>query len=78
MGDKGGPAIYWSVKNPLGYPKWVADDNLAPYCSEMTTAEGVGDAWVIREKDSTFKTLTTSDLANKIANAIIELAAENQ
>lgn len=79
MGDVGGPAIYWSVKNPNGYPKWISDDSSAPYCTEMTTAEGIGDKWVARQQQNKrFKTQTTTELAKNIANSLIELAADNK
>lgn len=78
LGDHGGPAIYWSIKNPSGYPKWISNDELSPYCTEMSTVAGVGDSWCARFKDGTFKSLSTTDLAKNIAHSLIELTAENK
>ncbi|MEI8646314.1 Fic family protein [Pseudoalteromonas sp. Hal040] len=78
MGNKGGPAIYWSKKNPEGYPKWITDEAYTPYCTEMTIEEGVGDAWSARLIDGTIVKLSTSELAKNIAHSLVELAADNR
>jgi hypothetical protein len=40
LDNVGAPSIYWSSKNPNGYPKWINDEKKIPYCSEMTTKQG--------------------------------------
>lgn len=76
MNNVGGPTIYWSKKNPSGYPKWVTDDKVSPYCTEMTTAEGIGDKWSVRLLDSSLLDVSTSELAKNIAQSCLELAAD--
>ncbi len=78
MNDIGGPTIYWSKKNPSGYPKWITDEKNAPFCTEMTIEEGIGDAWSARLIDGSIKKYSTTALAKKIANALVELTAENK
>lgn len=77
MNNVGGPAIYWSKKNPEGYPKWISADNNSPYCTEMTIEEGIGDAWSARLIDGTFKQCSTTDLAKNIAHSFVDLAGGN-
>jgi hypothetical protein len=74
LNDTGGPSIYWSSKNPDGYPKWISNDNGAPYCVEMTTQQGVGDKWIVRKITNNFESLATSELAKLIADSLITLA----
>jgi Fic family protein len=69
----GAPSIYWSSKNPNGYPKWVGDEKNVPYCIEMTTKQGIGDSWIIRKTNGIFENLSTSELGHKIASSFIEL-----
>lgn len=78
MNDVGGPALYWSKKNPSGYPKWITDEDNSPFCTEMTIKEGVGDEWSARLIDGTFNKYSTTELAKEIANALVELAADNK
>ncbi|MBE8232186.1 MAG: Fic family protein [Endozoicomonadaceae bacterium] len=78
MKNVGGPAIYWSKKNPNGYPKWINDEAHSPFCTEMTTAEGVGDSWSARLVDGSVRDLSTTELAKNISHSLVELAADNQ
>lgn len=78
MGNQGGPAIYWSKKNPDGYPKWISDEASTPYCTEMTIEEGIGDAWSARLIDGNIVKLSTSELAKNLAHSLVELAADNK
>lgn len=78
MDNTGGPSIYWSVKNPDGYPKWISDSERSPFCVEMTSEEGVGDSWSARLRDGTIIKLSTTELAKKIAHSLIEMAADNE
>jgi Fic family protein len=78
MGNMGGPVIYWSKKNPNGYPKWITDENNTPYCTEMTTEEGIGDLWSARMIDCSIVKLSTTELAKNIAHSLVGLAADNK
>lgn len=73
MNHRNGPAIYWSIKNPDGYPKWITNTEKSPYCTEMTTKEGAGDAWTARLLNGAFKNLSTTELANNLARNLVDL-----
>ena len=74
LNDVGGPSLYWSSKNPSGYPKWISNDEDAPEYVEMTTKQGVGDAWHVRKNDNAIKEIGITTLAKSLAKALIELA----
>jgi hypothetical protein len=68
----GGPSIFWSSANPVGFPKWLkADNNSAPYAVEITQKAGDGDQWFARLPSGTISTLPTTHLANSIADAMV-------
>jgi len=78
MKNIGGPAIYWSKKNPSGYPKWITDEHNSPFCTEMTIEEGVGDAWSARLINGAINRYSTTELSKNIAHALVEIAADNK
>ncbi len=78
MKNTGGPAIFWSKKNYNGYPKWISDDNAAPFCLEMTSAEGIGDLWSARLKNNSIIDLSTTELAKKISTGLLELISPSE
>jgi hypothetical protein len=73
LNDTGGPSIYWSKKNSVVFPKWVTDDNSAPNYIELTTVQGSGDEWHVRDRGNNFYKLTTTNLADEIARAFLAL-----
>lgn len=77
LNDIGGPSIYWSSKNPDGYPKWIENEKNSPYGIEITAQQGIGDRWIIRKKDNNFEEKTISELAKLIAEYLINLASKN-
>jgi Fic family protein len=68
---QGGPSIYWSAKNPNGFPKWMPDDINSPFAQEITTLAGNGDEWYIRFNDGKIGVTQTTKLGKNIANAIV-------
>lgn len=71
LGQEGGPAIYWSRPNPERFPKWVGDGARSPFAEEITSKGGNGDEWYARKSDGTIERVQTTDLAGRIANALV-------
>lgn len=72
MNSEGGPSIYWSSKNPANFPKWLADGDKSPYAMELTSKAGNGDEWTIKLSDESIQRVNTTELASRIANALVE------
>lgn len=72
LGQQGGPALYWSSKNPSGFPKWIGDGNSSPYAVEITAQAGDGDKWFARLPDDTMVAVSTTELAQRITGAILK------
>lgn len=68
---QGGPSIYWSSKNPTGFPKWIADGSASPYAVEITASAGNGDKWFARLVDDSIQTIQTTELARKISDNLL-------
>jgi len=73
LGDEGGPSLYWSTKNPDGYPRWISKDEVAPFCIELTIKQNVGDEWYARKKDGTIEKLNTTEISRKIAHSLVDM-----
>ncbi len=73
LNDTGGPSLYWSVKNPAIFPKWITDDSSAPKYVELTTVQGSGDEWYVRDRENNFSKINTTQLADEIAHALLRL-----
>lgn len=68
----GGPSLYFSRRNPDGYPKWVSDSRSTHFMSEGTIETGNGDAWRVKLADDSLRDISTNRLATKISEAIIQ------
>jgi Fic family protein len=66
----GGPSLYWSRKNPEGFPKWIADGPGSPFAVELTSMVGNGDEWFARLANNSIAPVQTTDLAGRIADAL--------
>lgn len=75
-GDVGGPSLYWSRKNPSGFPKWITDEVSSLYAVEATSDAGNGDKWRIKLNNGSIIDTTTTELATKISNTAIELLSQ--
>ncbi|WP_211906156.1 Fic family protein [Ralstonia nicotianae] len=68
---EGGPSLYWSRKNPEGFPKWLSDDEHAPFGVELTTRIGIGDEWFARKGDDEIVEISTTELGSRIVDALL-------
>ncbi|MBL1257626.1 Fic family protein [Methylocystis sp. Sn-Cys] len=69
---EGGPSLHWAVARPETVPKWQRALSEAPYAKEITTRLGKGDEWVAVLPDDSIREHTTSELAENIANSLME------
>lgn len=70
--QQGGPSLYWSRKNPSGFPKWIPDGPQSPYAVEITAQVGNADAWFARTDSEAITTVQTTELARRISDAILK------
>lgn len=71
LGQEGGPSLYWSHKNPEGFPKWIYDGPNSPFAIEITSKSGNGDEWFARRNDDSIERIQTTDLAGRIAEVLV-------
>lgn len=71
LGQQGGPSIYWSSKNPTGFPKWIGDGASSPYAVEVSAHAGDGDKWFAKLADDTVLEVQTTELARRISDAVL-------
>lgn len=71
LGQEGGPALFWSRKNPDGFPKWKPDFESSPFATELTSRSGSGDDWVARLADGSVIDLTTRQVVDRVVEALI-------
>lgn len=71
FGQEGGPALFWSHKNPEGFPKWKPDFDRAPFAAELTSRAGSGDEWVARLADGSVLDLPTRQVADRLVEALL-------
>lgn len=76
LGREGGPALFWSVKNPQGFPKWRPAQAASPYAFELTSRTGSGDDWVARLLDGRFANVATTQVADNLTEALLSQAAK--
>jgi fido (protein-threonine AMPylation protein) len=74
LGREGGPALYWSKKNPSGFPKWTSAGQESPYAVEITNAKGNGDQWFVRRVSEAVESVSTTLLGHNIADALVKIA----
>ena len=67
-----GPSIFWSVPDPSGYRHWIRDDSSSPGVAELTLQLPDVDRWIARLPDGSITRLLPSEVAQKIAYAVIE------
>lgn len=75
--DQDGPSLYWSSKNPGGFPKWRSDGPSSPYAMELTALAGNGDEWYAKMADDSIRREKTTDLARRISDALLEQVKED-
>ena len=78
MDIKNTPTIYWSEKNPKGYPQWLSLDDKSPFCKSMTIKEGMGDSWMVElTGNGEIKHYSTTDLAKNIVDSLMSKITNN-
>jgi Fic family protein len=75
MDEEGGPSLFWSLQNPDGFTKWISDFEHLVYGQEITSRNSNGDAWTVYVGNWEYAELTTGELAHKICESILALAA---
>jgi len=75
LNREGGPSIYWSKKNPEGFPKWISAGIDSPFAQEITTARGQGDEWFVRHANDQIESVTSTRLAERIARSLVHSAS---
>ncbi len=71
LGQQGGPSLYWSSKNPDGFPKWISDCQNSPYAIEISSKIGDGDIWYVNLANTAIESAQTTELAERIADALL-------
>ncbi|MDP2832976.1 MAG: Fic family protein [Pseudomonadota bacterium] len=71
LDQEGGPSLYWSHKNPEGFPKWISDAQGSPFAVEISARVGNGDEWYARLNNDSVERIGTTDLAGRIADALL-------
>ena len=67
-----GPSIFWSVPDPSGYRHWIRDDSQSPGVAELTLPLPNVDTWIARLPDGSIKRLPPSEVARRIAYAVVK------
>ena len=71
---EGGPSLFWSRRNPEGFPRWICDGPGSPYALEITSQAGHGDEWLARLGNDSIERVQTTELAGRIADALVRQA----
>lgn len=65
-----GPSIFWSVKDPTGYRRWMRRDELSPGAAELTLELPNVDTWIVRQHSGATEHLTPSTVVERINQGI--------
>lgn len=71
-----GPSLYWSSRNPSGFPKWKDDEQCSTYATELTQKMGSGNEWVVLQASGQAVKISTTELADKISKALLDSATK--
>ena len=74
---EGGPSLFWSHRNPEGFPPWIGDGAASPYAVEITSLAGNGDEWHVRLINDAIERVQTTELAGRIAEALVARAGRD-
>lgn len=69
--QEGGPSLFWSHRNPEGFPRWISDGPDSPFAVEITAQAGSGDEWIARLSNDSIERVQTTELAERIASALV-------
>lgn len=68
----GGPAMFWSIPNPAGYPRWITDETRSPRYVEMTILPEDPAEWIVRKRDGTIKKISPVLLVKELVTDLLE------
>lgn len=74
LNQQGGPSLFWSRRNPEGFPRWVSDGLESPFAVEITSKAGNGDEWFARLGNDSIERVQTTELGGRIADALVRQA----
>ena len=77
QGIGAGPSIFWSVPDRSGYRHWIRDDSRSPGVAELTLQLPNVDTWIARLPDGGITRLLPSEVAQRIAYAVIDSMTES-
>ena len=74
LAQQGGPSLFFSRSNPdpNGYPKWIRDGDASPFATEISLKAGSGDEWIAIVAGGAIMRLTTTQLAERLSQSILE------
>lgn len=70
-----GPSIFWSIPDPSGFRQWTLAYSESPGVEEFTLQPPDVDRWIGQLTDGRIERIAPSELARKIAQAVIESTA---
>ncbi len=73
-----GPSIFWSVPDPTGYRKWILAYSDSPGVEELTLRLPDVDKWIARLPGGRIKRLSSSEISQRIAQAVADQMIETQ
>lgn len=71
LGREGGPSLYWSIYDETYERKWRQISEEAPFFKEATIALDQGDNWTAIKSTGDVARLSTVNLADSVAAAIV-------
>ncbi|MBF0146032.1 MAG: Fic family protein [Magnetococcales bacterium] len=66
-----GPALYWSVPNPEGSPRWITDTTQSPQYVELTLLPEDLSQWVVRDRHNAIEKISPAQLINNIVKDLL-------
>lgn len=75
LGIGAGPSIFWSIPDPSGFRQWTLAYSESPEVEEFTLQLPDVDRWIGRLTDGRIERIVPSEMARKIAQAVIESMA---
>lgn len=76
LNTEGGPSLYWSIYDQNYERKWRQVSDEAPFFKEATIALDHGDNWIAIKSTGVVAKLSTIELADSVAAAVVESIGE--
>ncbi|MBF0309368.1 MAG: Fic family protein [Magnetococcales bacterium] len=68
----GGVSLFWSVPNPLGFPRWISDESRSPGYVELSLQPENTTSWICRDRRGAIRPVYSVTLVAELARAILE------